>query len=107
VSGGIAQLFLNLGTRRCVWSASRLGAFYPRGSPGTHCAGGWVGPGTVLDKCGKYRLTGIRSRAFQPVASRYTDCAIPATICRAGKLKEIYAARVRHRTKCGNAYKIL
>jgi hypothetical protein len=61
VSGGIAQLFLNLGTRRGVWSASRLGRLYPRKRPGTHCTGGGVGPGAGLDKCGKSRPTGIRS----------------------------------------------
>jgi hypothetical protein len=33
VSGGIAQLFLNLGTRRGVWSASRPGHVYPEKDP--------------------------------------------------------------------------
>jgi hypothetical protein len=61
VSGGIAQLFLNLGTRRVVWSASRPGRLYPRERPGTHCTGGWVGLGAGLDRCGKSRPTGIRS----------------------------------------------
>jgi hypothetical protein len=62
VSGGIAQLFLNLGTRKgCVFSASRPGRLYPRERPGTHCTGGWVGPGAGLDRCGKSRPTGIRS----------------------------------------------
>jgi hypothetical protein len=61
VSGGTAQLFLNLGTRRGVWSASCPGCLYPRERPGTHCTGGWVGPGAGLDRCGKYRPTGIRS----------------------------------------------
>jgi hypothetical protein len=44
-----------------VWSSSRPGRFYPRERPGTHCTGGWVGPGAGLDRCGKSRLTGIRS----------------------------------------------
>ena len=58
VSGGIAQLFLNLGTRSgCVWSASRPDRFYPRHT----FTGGWVGPGAGLDRCGKPRPTGIRS----------------------------------------------
>jgi hypothetical protein len=61
VSGGIAQLFLNLGTRRGVWSASRPSRLYPRERPGTHCTGGWVGPGAGLDRCGKSLPTGIRS----------------------------------------------
>jgi hypothetical protein len=28
---------------------------YPRERPGTHCIGGWVGPGTGLDGCGEAR----------------------------------------------------
>jgi len=27
----------------------------PRGRPGTHCTGGWVGPRAGLDRCGKSR----------------------------------------------------
>jgi hypothetical protein len=65
MSGGIAQLFRNLGTRRGggegVWLASRPGRLYPRERPGTHCTGGWVGPGAGLDRCGKSCFTGIRS----------------------------------------------
>jgi hypothetical protein len=44
-----------------VWSTSRPGCLYPRQRPGTHCTGGWVGPGAGLDWCGKSRPTGIRS----------------------------------------------
>jgi hypothetical protein len=44
-----------------VWSVSRPGRFYPRERPGTHCTGGWVDPRAGLDRCGKSRLTGIRS----------------------------------------------
>jgi hypothetical protein len=50
VNGGIAQLFLNHGTRRGLWSASRPGRLYPRERPGTYCTGGWVGPGAGLDR---------------------------------------------------------
>jgi hypothetical protein len=58
VSGGIAQLFLNLGTRRgCVVSITPRPPL-PRERPGTHRTGGWVGPGAVLDRCGKSRPTG-------------------------------------------------
>ena len=61
VSGGTAQLFLNLSTRRgCVVSITP-GRLYPRQRPGTHCTGGWVGPGAGLDRCGKSHPTGIRS----------------------------------------------
>jgi hypothetical protein len=44
-----------------VWTASRPGRLYPRERPGTHCTGGWVGPGAGLDRCRKSRSTGIRS----------------------------------------------
>jgi hypothetical protein len=36
-------------------------ALYPRERPSTHCTGGWEGPRAGLDRCGKYRPTGIRS----------------------------------------------
>jgi len=53
--------------------------FYPRERPGTHCIGGWVGPRAGLDGGGKISLPpGFDPRTVQPVASRYTDCAIPA-----------------------------
>jgi hypothetical protein len=61
VSEGIVQLFLNLGTRRGLWSASSPGRLYPRERPGTHSTGGWEGPGAGLDRCGKSRPNGIRS----------------------------------------------
>ena len=52
---------------------------YPQERPGTHCIGGWVGPRAGLDRCGKSRLPpGFDLRTVQSVASRYTDCAIPA-----------------------------
>ena len=61
MSGGIAQLFLNHGTRRgCVVSIKPRPPL-PRERPGTHCTGGWVGPGAGLERCGKSRPTGIRS----------------------------------------------
>jgi hypothetical protein len=53
------------------WSASRPGRLYPRGRPGTHCTGRWVGPRTGLDKCGKSRPTGFDPRTVQPVGSRF------------------------------------
>jgi len=42
--------------------------------PGTHYVGGWVGPTTGLDGCGKSRPPplGFDPRTVQPVASRYT-----------------------------------
>jgi hypothetical protein len=44
----------------CVFVTLR--PLYLRESPGTHCAGVWVGPTAGLDGCGKSRPpTGIRS----------------------------------------------
>jgi hypothetical protein len=53
---------------------------YPRERPVTHCIGGSVGPWTGLDACGKSGLPppGFDARTVEPVASHYTDCAIPA-----------------------------
>ena len=51
---------------------------YPRERPGTDCTGGWVGPRVGLDGCGKScPPPGFDPRTVQPVASRYTDWAIP------------------------------
>jgi hypothetical protein len=51
---------------------------YPRERPGNHRTGGWLGLRAGLDGCGKSRLPlGFDPRTVQPVASRYTDCAIP------------------------------
>ena len=49
-------------------------ALTPWERPGTHCIGGWVGPRTGLDGCGKSRPPpGFHPRTVQSVASRYTD----------------------------------
>jgi hypothetical protein len=54
-------------------------AVSPGKRPGTHFIGGWVGSRDGLDGFEKYRRpTGFDPWTFQPVASRYTDCAIPA-----------------------------
>ena len=54
---------------------------YPRVRPGTHFIGGWVGPRAGLDQCGKPRPPqGFDPRTVQPVASGYTDRAIPAHV---------------------------
>jgi hypothetical protein len=53
----------------------------PGKRPGTFCIGGWVGPRTGLDGCGKScPPTGFDPRTLRPVASRYTDDAIPAQV---------------------------
>ena len=54
-------------------------ALYPRGRPGTHFTGGWVGPRTCLDGRKNLVPTGIRSRTVQPVVSRYNDWATGPT----------------------------
>ena len=47
--------------------------------PGTRCTGGWVGPRAGLDGCGKFRPhRNSIPEPPHPVASRYTDYAIPA-----------------------------
>jgi hypothetical protein len=52
---------------------------HPRERPGTHCIGGWVFPRAGMEGCGKSRPPpGFDPRTVQPVASRYTDGAIPA-----------------------------
>jgi hypothetical protein len=35
------------------WLTPRAGRFTPGKDPGTHCIGGWVGPGTGLGAWGK------------------------------------------------------
>jgi len=79
VSGGIAQLFLNLGTRRgCVVSITPRPPLPPGKDPGTHCTGGCVGPGAGLDRCGKSRPTGIRSPDFPARRQSLYQVRIPA-----------------------------
>jgi hypothetical protein len=65
------------------WSVSRPGRFTPgEREPGTHWIGGWVGPRAGLEDVEKTKfliLPGLelRSSVVQPVASCYTDYAIP------------------------------
>jgi hypothetical protein len=46
VSGGIAHLFLNLGTRRRFVVSITPRPLYRRERPGSHCTGSWVAPGS-------------------------------------------------------------
>ena len=55
------------------------GQLYSRERPGVHSIGGWVGHRAGPEVCGKSRPhRDFDPRTVQPVASRYTDCAIPA-----------------------------
>jgi hypothetical protein len=62
------------------WSASRPCPF----TPGTHFIGGWVDPRAGLDDMEKWKFFTLQGLELplplvvQPVASRYTDWAIPA-----------------------------
>ena len=79
-SRSIVLLFLTTALEGFEGSASRPGRSLPRERPGTHCTGGWVGPRTGLDRCGKSRPpTGFDPRTVQPVASSYTDWATRPT----------------------------
>jgi hypothetical protein len=66
------------------WSASRPGRFTPgERAPGAHWIRGWVCHRTGVDdverrKSCPYRDSNSDPSAVQFVASRYTDCAIPA-----------------------------
>jgi hypothetical protein len=79
VSGGIAQLFLNLGTRRgCVVSITPLSPLPPGKDPVPIVQEvGWA-PDSVWIGAENLTPPGFDPQTFQPVASRYTDYAIPA-----------------------------
>jgi hypothetical protein len=54
-------------------------ALPPGKRPGTHCTGSWVGPRAGLGRVLKISPPPeFDPRTVQHVASRYTDCAIPA-----------------------------
>jgi hypothetical protein len=66
----------------CEWSVSRPSRFTPRErAPGTHWLEGRVSPRPGLDTVSKGKIPsadGNQTPIVQPVASRYTDRAIPA-----------------------------
>ena len=49
VGRGIALLFMTAALEGGEWSAARPGRTLPPERPGTHFAGGWVGPRAGLD----------------------------------------------------------
>jgi hypothetical protein len=68
------------------WSALCPGHFTPgERAPGTNWIGGWLGPGDDLDDMEKRKFLTVlglerRTLGCQPVASPYTDYAIPALV---------------------------
>ena len=73
--------FSNLGARWCGVGQHYAPAVLPSWErPCTHCTGGWVGPRGRYGRVRKISPTppGFDPRTVQPVASRYTDWAIPA-----------------------------
>jgi hypothetical protein len=73
------HIFLTSALAGGEWSASRFTS--GERAPGTHRIGGWVGPVPVWTTWKRenslpYRDSKSDSSAVQPVASRYTDCAI-------------------------------
>jgi hypothetical protein len=80
VSGGIVQLFLNFGTRRGFVVSITPRPSLPQERPGTHCTGGWVGPEPVWIGAENLAPPGFDPLTFQPVASLYTDYAIPEPV---------------------------
>jgi hypothetical protein len=67
-------------TRRwtgCVFNPTPR-ALYPRERPSTHCIGGWVAPGPVLNVQKISLPPGFSPWTVQPVAIRFTDWAISA-----------------------------
>jgi hypothetical protein len=75
VSGSTAQLFLTSALEGGEWSASRLGRFTPGKDPVPVVQeAGWA-PEPVWIGVENLAPPGFDPRTFQPVASRYTDCA--------------------------------
>jgi hypothetical protein len=81
------------------WSVSRPCRFTPgERAPGTHWIGGWVGPRASLDDVEKRKFLILPWREIRPLgrpaplASRYTDYAIPARII---IRKKFYFLRLR------------
>jgi hypothetical protein len=78
VSGGIAQLFSNLGTRRVCGQHHAPAAFTLGKDPVPIVQeAGWA-PEPVWKGEENLAPPGFDPRTFQPIASRYTNYAIPA-----------------------------
>jgi hypothetical protein len=75
------HIFLTSALAGGEWPASLFGRFtFGERTLGTHWMGGWVGPRAGLDDVEKRKFLTLPGLEHQPVASRYTDYAIPAPI---------------------------
>ena len=74
MSGGIAQLFLNLGTKRGACGQHHAPAFFTPGKDPVPIVqkAGWA-PEPVWIGAENLAPPGFDPRTFQPVVSRYTD----------------------------------
>jgi len=70
--------FSNLGARWGWVVNATLRPLYLRARPDSRCIGGWVGSRALLDGAENLIPAGVQIRAFQSVASPYTDYAVPA-----------------------------
>ena len=69
--------FFNLGAGWCGWTTTSLGRFTPGNKPVLIVEEvGWAGRSGQVRKVSL--SLGFDARTVQPVASRNTDCAIPA-----------------------------
>jgi len=65
--------------------------------PSTYCIGGWVGPRTGLDRCGKLASPpGFDPQTIQPIASCYTNCSILAYLLGVCKIKYNLCDKQKH-----------
>jgi hypothetical protein len=78
-SGCIIHIFLTSALVGSEWSTSRPGRFTPgERAPGTHWIGGLMDLRAGLDDLEKRKFLTLPGLELQPVASRYTEYAIPA-----------------------------
>ena len=80
VGRGIALLFHDRGTRRCEWSATRVGRTSPPGKKRYPFYWRLGGPPRRSWRAKHLVPTRIRSRTVQPVVSRYIDWATGPTV---------------------------
>jgi len=78
VGRGIALLFHDRCTRRVVSGQQHApAALYPRGRPGIHFIGGWVGPRTGLDGRKISSTPGFDPGPSRPVAQFAISIEVP------------------------------